>query len=80
MSFSLGSLVAYVEQNEQMLVSASVLGPKTAQLIQSQGNVMVGVKSSETINVMNTDANFQSDGCGYTASGSTSITQRTVTV
>jgi len=80
MSFSLGTLVGYVEENEQLLVSASVLGPKTAQLIQSLGTVMVGVKSAETINVMSTDANFQADGCGYTASGSTSITQRTVTV
>jgi hypothetical protein len=80
MSFSLGTLVDYVEQNEQMLVSASVLGPKTAQLIQAQGQVLIGVKSSETINIMSTDANFQADGCGYTASGSTSITQRTVTV
>ena len=80
MAFSLGTLTAYVQQNEKLLVSSSVLGAKTAQLISDQGNVMVGVKSSETINVMETDANFQSDGCGYTASGTTTITQRTVTV
>ncbi len=42
---------------------------------------MVGVKSSETINIMDTDAIFQSGGsCGFTASGSTTFTQRTVTV
>lgn len=80
MAFSLGTLTAYVQQNEKLLVSSSVLGAKTAQLISDQGNVMVGVKSSETINVMETDANFQTDGCGYTASGTTTITQRTVTV
>jgi hypothetical protein len=42
---------------------------------------MVGVKSSETINIMDTDAIFQ-DGtsCGFTASGATTFTQRTVTV
>ena len=81
MAFSLGTLTAYVEQNEQLLVAASVLGPKTASLIQSQGNVMVGVKSAETINIMDTDAIFQAGGtCGFTTSGTTTITQRTVTV
>jgi hypothetical protein len=41
---------------------------------------MVGVKSSEKINIMQTDAIFQ-DGasCGFNASGSTTFTQRTVT-
>jgi len=57
------------------------LGAKTASLIKSAGNVMVGVKSAETINIMDTDAVFQAGGsCGFNASGSTSFTQRTVTV
>jgi hypothetical protein len=40
---------------------------------------MVGVKSSEKINILSTDAIFQ-DGasCGFNASGSTTFTQRTV--
>lgn len=80
MSFSVGSLTAYTEQNAQQLVASSVLGAKTADLIKSQGNVMVGVKSSETINIMDTDAFFQSAACGFNASGTTSFTQRTVTV
>jgi len=81
MSFSVSTLAAYTKENEQLLVSASVLGSKTAGLVKDQGNVMVGVKSAETINIMNTDAIFQ-DGssCGFNASGLTSFTQRTVTV
>jgi hypothetical protein len=63
MAFSLGTLTAYVKENEKLLVSSSVLGAKTAQLVSDQGNVMIGVKSAETINVMDTDANFQTDGC-----------------
>lgn len=81
MGFSLGSLTAYVEQNEQLLVAASVLGPKTATLIQQGGTIMAGVKSAETINIVDTDAIFQAGGsCGFTTSGTTSITQRQVTV
>jgi hypothetical protein len=81
MAFNVSALADYTEQNEALLVTSSVLGAKTASLIKSAGNVMVGVKSSETINIMDTDAIFQSGGsCGFTASGSTSFTQRTVTV
>ena len=81
MAFNVSALANYTEQNAALLVTSSVLGAKTAALIKSAGNVMVGVKSSETINIMDTDAIFQSGGsCGFTASGSTTFTQRTVTV
>jgi len=81
MAFDVSTLAAYTEQNEALLVTSSVLGAKTASLIKSAGNVMVGVKSAETINIMDTDAVFQAGGsCGFNASGSTSFTQRTVTV
>ena len=81
MAFSVSSLANYTKENEALLVTASVLGAKTASLIKSAGNVMVGVKSAETINIMDTDAFFQAGGtCGWNASGTTSFTQRTVTV
>ena len=81
MSFSVGTLANYTKENVALLVASSVLGSKTASLIKEQGNVMLGVKSAETINIMDTDAIFQ-DGssCGFNASGLTSFTQRTVTV
>lgn len=81
MAFSVSSLAAYTEQNEKQLVMSSVLGSKTASLIKDQGNVMLGVKNAETINIMDTDAFFQSGAsCGFNASGTTTFTQRTVTV
>jgi hypothetical protein len=81
MAFNVAALADYTEQNEALLVTSSVLGAKTASLIKSAGGVMIGVKSSETINIMDTDAIFQAGGsCGFNASGSTSFTQRTVTV
>jgi hypothetical protein len=81
MAFSVSTLANYTKENEALLVTSSVLGAKTASLIKSAGNVMVGVKSAETINIMDTDAFFQAGGtCGWNASGTTSFTQRTVTV
>jgi hypothetical protein len=81
MAFDVSALANYTKENQDLLVSSSVLGSKTAGLIKDQGNVMIGVKSSEKINIMDTDAFFQ-DGssCGFNASGTTTFTQRTVTV
>ena len=81
MAFDVSALANYTEQNADMLVVSSVLGSKTAGIIKSAGNVMTGIKSAETINVMSTDAIFQAGGtCGWNASGNTSFTQRTLTV
>ena len=81
MAFDVSALANYTKENEALLVTSSVLGAKTASLIKAQGNVMVGVKSSEKINIMDTDAIFQAGGtCGFNASGTTTFTQRTVTV
>jgi len=81
MAFDVSALANYTKENQDLLVSSSVLGSKTAGLIKDQGNVMIGVKSSEKINIMDTDAFFQ-DGssCGFNASGTTTFTQRQVTV
>ena len=81
MAFNVSALANYTEQNAALLVTSSVLGAKTAALIKSAGNVMIGVKSSEKINILSTDAIFQ-DGaaCGFSASGATTFTQRTVTI
>ena len=81
MAFDVSALANYTKENQALLVTSSVLGSKTASLIKDQGNVMVGVKSAETINIMDTDAIFQSgSSCGFNASGTTTFTQRTVTV
>lgn len=81
MSFNVSALTNYTIENQDQLVSAAVLGAKTATLIKNQGNVMVGVKSAEKINIMDTDAVFQAGGtCGFNASGTTTFTQRTVTI
>ncbi len=81
MAFELSGLTAYTEQNEQDLVVKSLFDATTQRAIQTLGNVMLGVKSSKTVNRMDTDAFFQSDSnCGFTASGTTEFTQRSLTV
>lgn len=74
-------LTDYVRENEEILLTKSIFGGKTADLIAAEGNLMLGVKSSEKIAILATDAIFQNgDNCTRVSSGSTSLTQRTVTV
>lgn len=81
MAFDVSTLVSYVIENENLLVAKSLFGARTASLISEEGNVLTGIKFAEQINVLGTDAIFQSGaGCTRVSSGSTTITQRKVTV
>lgn len=74
-------LVDYIKENEEVLLTKSLFGGKTADLIAAEGNIMLGVKSTEKIAILATDAIFQDGtGCTRTSSGSTSLTQRQITV
>jgi hypothetical protein len=77
MAIDVSGLTNYTEQNKQALITSTLFGSKTISLMTP----MTGIKSSETINIIDTDAVFQLGGtCGWNSSGTTAITQRTVTV
>jgi hypothetical protein len=81
MALDVSTLVSYVEENEDLLVAKTLFSPKTADLIRAEGNVMTGVKFAEQINILATDALFQNGvGCTRQSSGTTTITQRKVTI
>lgn len=74
-------LTDYVHENDEILLAKSVFGGKTADLIANEGNLMTGVKFAEKIAILATDAIFQDgSGCTRVSSGTTSLSQRTVTV
>jgi hypothetical protein len=74
-------LVDYIKENEEILLTKAVFGGKTADLIAAEGTLMLGVKSSEKVAILDTDAIFQDGtGCARVSSGNTSLTQRQITV
>ena len=79
MSLSLGSLSTYTKQLVKPLLTSAVTGAKTQQLIMNGGIVIPGAKGAVAIPLIDTDAVFQTDACGYSPSGTTTFTQRTVT-
>jgi len=72
MSFDIGAISGYVEQNSFELISKAVLETPLADYF----NVRVGLKAGlNKIPVMDGDFVVQDGGCQYTPSGDTTITQ-----
>ena len=80
MAFNVTGLTDYTNEQSTELVVKSLFGGKTAAVLQAAGQVQVGIKSAEALNILSSDVFFQADGCGYNASGNTTFTQRNITV
>ena len=78
MSYSFVSpLTTYTEQQRLPLITKAVFSARSAALFTKQ----VGIKSAAALNLMDTDAAIASgDSCGWTSSGTTTFTQRNITV
>lgn len=80
MAFTVSGLTDYTKEEQLQLLTKSMFAGKTATLLQGAGQVLPGIKSAEILPILSSDVYFQADGCGYTASGATTITKRTLTV
>jgi len=77
MAYNFGNLSAYTDQERLPLITKAVFSAKSASLFTKQ----VGVKFAAALNLMDTDALIQGgDVCGYTSSGTTTFSQRVITV
>lgn len=81
MAWSLSTLAAYTKDNADKIITGLVVDSPTADLIAREGTLQTGIKTAERIGVLTTDAVLQDGaGCGFNASGTTDISQRTLTV
>lgn len=80
MALSFSGLSSYTKQLVQPLLTSAVFEAKTQQMIKDGGIIIPGAKSVVAIPLMDTDAFFQTDACGYSASGTTTVSQRSITV
>lgn len=80
MALDLSALGAYTRQSIQPLLTSAIFGSKMQEMIMRSGIVLTGVKSAESIPIIDTDAVFLAQSCSFDPSGTTSLTQRTVTV
>ena len=80
MAFVVSGLTDYTKEVQTQLLVKSMFDGKTASLLQGAGQVIPGIKSAEILPLLNSDVFLQTDGCGYTPSGTTTISKRTLTV
>jgi hypothetical protein len=80
MALSFSGLSAYTKQLVKPLLTSAVFEAKTQQLIKDGGIVIPGAKSSVAIPLMDTDAVFGTQSCSFDASGTTSFSQRIISV
>lgn len=76
MALNLAGLNAYTNEFALDLIKEAVLKGRTTDLVTVQG----GIKSAATINRLSTIINAQAGACGWNATGSTILDQRTITV
>jgi hypothetical protein len=80
MAFNVTGLTNYTNEQSTELVIKSIFGGKTAALLQAAGQVQVGIKTAEALNILSSDVYIQADGCGYSPSGTTTFSQRNISV
>lgn len=78
MAFDVSALSAYTNQESHKYLYQTIAEGTTASLIP---NIQKGVKSAEKIKIISTVGVWQAGGtCGFTASGDTTFSDRTLTV
>jgi hypothetical protein len=80
MALSFSGISAYTKQEIAPLLTEAVFAAKTQSLIKSGGILLPKTKSSVAVPKLATNANFQVDACGWNPSGTTTLSQATVTV
>lgn len=77
MAFDVSGLTDYVNQQSTELIGRAYFEARSADYFQLQA----GIKSAEALQLLSVTAVPQSDSsCGFTASGTTALTQRNITV
>jgi len=80
MALSFSGISAYTKQDIAPLLTEAVFSAKTQTLLKQGGILLPKTKSSVAVPKLATNANFQADACGWNASGTTTLSQATVTV
>lgn len=76
MSLNVSGLSAYTDENKMELIKRSILQGRTMEYVTVQPDI----KSSATINIIDSDLVAQAGACGWSEDGSTILTQRPLSV
>lgn len=74
--YEVSTITGFTDEVGGMLLSKALVGATTAKY----ANVRLGIKGTQAINLLDSTPVFQAGTCGWSATGSTSYTQRSLTV
>jgi hypothetical protein len=76
MSLDVSGLSAHVKENAKNIISQALLGLVSNEYV----TVQMGIKSSENLNTIVTEASLQAGACGWSATGTTVLGKRNIVV
>jgi hypothetical protein len=80
MGYTVSALSNYTNEPEKVIYQKIFTGSPIIDAVKSAGNIQPGIKSAETINLISTSGVWQAQGCSLNPSGTSTFTQRTITV
>jgi hypothetical protein len=80
MAYSVGTLTDYRNEPSELIYQELFTGSPLIDAVKSNGNIQTGIKYKEAINILTTTGTWQADSCAMNPSGTTTITQRDLTV
>lgn len=75
-SYVVSSITGFTDQLGGELLAKALVGATTPKY----ANVRLGIKGTQTLNLLDSSPSFQAGACGWNASGTTTFTQRSITV
>jgi hypothetical protein len=73
-SYVVSTITGFTDEVGGQLIAKSLIGATTPKYV----NVRLGIKGTQALNLLNSSPSFQPGGCGWTASGTTVVTQRNI--
>jgi hypothetical protein len=75
-SYVVSSITGFTDQLGGELLAKALIGATTPKYT----NVRLGIKGTQQLNLLDSSPSFQAGACGWNASGTTTFTQRSITV
>ena len=75
-SYVVSSITGFTDQVGGELLAKALIGATTPKYT----NVRLGIKGTQALNLLDSSPSFQAGACGWNASGTTTFTQRNITV
>jgi hypothetical protein len=75
-SYVVSSITGFTDQVGGELLAKALIGATTPKY----ANVRLGIKGTQQLNLLDSSPSFQAGACGWNASGTTTFTQRSITV